>query len=527
MSNHSKDQLFRLIKSLSKAEKRHFRLYANRTMSSQERKFLQLFDALDKIAEYDDDLLVDRLEGINRSNLPHLKRHLFKQLLTSLRLINIQNNIDIQIREQLDFARILYSKGLYMESLRILERIKDTAETHHQDILHLEILEFQKFIESRHITRSRQEGRKMDQLLVDSTHRSEVTLASSELSNLNIQIQGHYIDQGHAKTPDEKKLVENLWEEMQPLPRRLETVGTFFEKINRFQSRMWFNYILLNLKAAKENASEWVGLFRLNPQMKEKDPDLYMRGLYYLLVFQFLIDDNKYYARYLEEFELFVQEMMEQFTPVSRHIAFQYLALSQLNGHLLSKSFQEGYFLIPEIRAELAFHEDLLDEHRLMLFHYKFACLAFATGHFDEALDELDSILQNRSFLREDLHYNAHLLELLCRYQLGQFALLDYRTTALQRLLSKGRDVSQSQKKALTLLRQLTSKPVSDHPRILEKNLMELEALKEDPYESKALKYIDLISWIESLRQHTTIALLLQKNKKLSQTKEEAVLPLK
>lgn len=524
MSNHSKDQLFRLIKSLSKAEKRHFRLYANRTMSSQERKFLQLFDALDKIAEYDDDLLIDRLEGINRSNLPHLKRHLFKQLLTSLRLINIQNNIDIQIREQLDFARILYSKGLYMESLRILERNKETAEGHHQDILHLEILEFQKLIEARHITRSRQEGRKMDQLLVDSTHRSEVTLASSELSNLNIQIQGHYIDQGHAKNPEEQKQVENLWEEMQPLPRRLETVGTFFEKINRFQSRMWYNYILLHFGTAKENASEWVGLFRLNPQMKEKDPDLYMRGLYYLLVFQFLNDDNQYYARYLKEFELFVEEMKEQFTPVSKHIAFQYLALSQLNGYLLSKSFQEGYCRVPEISAELAHHEDLLDEHRLMLFQYKFACLAFAAGHYAEALDKLDGILDNRSFLREDLHYNSHLLELLCRFQLRQFALLDYRITALQRLLSKGRDVSQSLKKALTLLRQLTSKPASERPRILEKALSELNSLKEDPYENKALKYLDLISWIESLRQNTTIASFWQQNKNLSRAKEAVVL---
>ena len=48
MPTTNKDPLFRLIKSLSKPEKRHFRLYVNRTMGDQERKFIVLFDLLDK-----------------------------------------------------------------------------------------------------------------------------------------------------------------------------------------------------------------------------------------------------------------------------------------------------------------------------------------------------------------------------------------------------------------------------------------------------------------------------------------------
>ena len=95
-------------------------------------------------------------------------------------------------------------KGLFMDSLRILERIKQVAERHHQDILHLEILEFQKLIEARHITRSRQIGNKMDLLLNDSTQRSAVTLSTSELFNVNIKIHGYYIEHGHARTPAER-----------------------------------------------------------------------------------------------------------------------------------------------------------------------------------------------------------------------------------------------------------------------------------------------------------------------------------
>ncbi|MEZ4986820.1 MAG: hypothetical protein R2795_17580 [Saprospiraceae bacterium] len=133
MSENNKDPLFRLIKSLSSAEKRHFRLYANRTNLAGEKKFVQLFDLIDKQTNYDEDLLIKKMPGTQtKGQLFNTKRHLYGELLTSLRLIYINKQIDIEIREQIDFARILYSKGMYMEGLRILERIKGVAVEHHR-----------------------------------------------------------------------------------------------------------------------------------------------------------------------------------------------------------------------------------------------------------------------------------------------------------------------------------------------------------------------------------------------------------
>ena len=54
MSNRSTDILFQLIKSLEKAEKRHFKLYIKRSSSREDLKIIQLFDAIDKGKEYDE-----------------------------------------------------------------------------------------------------------------------------------------------------------------------------------------------------------------------------------------------------------------------------------------------------------------------------------------------------------------------------------------------------------------------------------------------------------------------------------------
>lgn len=505
MPTQAKDQLFRLIKSLSKAEKRSFRLYANRTMSSQERKFLQLFDALDRLDDYQEEQLLERLPGTTKSQLSNLKRHLYKQILTSLRLIYIQRYVDIEIREQLDFARILYGKGMYMDALRLLERIKQTAVEHHQDVLHLEVLEFQKMIEARHITRSRQIDQKMDHLLVESTHRSLITLATSELNNLNIQIHGYYIEKGHAKTAAEQAELIDQWRGMQPVTLRDSAVGTFFEKVNLAQAHMWYHYTALRIHLAREHARSWVNLFELNEQMLEMDPDLYMRSLYYLLVFYFLEDNKEEYEIYLSKFEHFLETRGGDFNANSRLIAFVYFQLCKLNRFFLHQDYEGGRRYVQQILPELEELSIHMDDHRRMLFYYKFAYLSFAQGRLDEALEYLNEILTiNSGFLREDIHYNALLLQILCHYELGNYDFLEYRLNSLRRLLNHGKEVFETQRLGEELLRALLRTPLAERRKVLENYTQRIAALQLDPSEQKALKYIDLPGWIDRQLNKTT-----------------------
>ena len=64
MSNRSPDILFKLIKSLEKAEKRHFKLYIKRSSANEDLKIVRLFDALDKQEEYDEKSLLKKLPGM-------------------------------------------------------------------------------------------------------------------------------------------------------------------------------------------------------------------------------------------------------------------------------------------------------------------------------------------------------------------------------------------------------------------------------------------------------------------------------
>ena len=129
MINDQKDNLFQLIKSLTKSEKRQFKLYVGRMGSNNDSKFLNLFNLLDKSSKYSEKLILEK-GVVTKQQLSNLKAHLYKQILISLRLNPIHQNVRIQIREQLDFATILYQKGKifhalgkYRESLDLFDKV--------------------------------------------------------------------------------------------------------------------------------------------------------------------------------------------------------------------------------------------------------------------------------------------------------------------------------------------------------------------------------------------------------------------
>ncbi|MBK8392059.1 MAG: hypothetical protein IPL23_23565 [Saprospiraceae bacterium] len=90
---------------------------------------------MDKQKDLNEPQILQKLKDTDKSQYSNLKRHLYKQIMISLRMIYIQKKADIEIREYLDFVDILYSKGLYIQSLKLLEKAKGLALKSNNDIL--------------------------------------------------------------------------------------------------------------------------------------------------------------------------------------------------------------------------------------------------------------------------------------------------------------------------------------------------------------------------------------------------------
>ncbi len=231
MPNRITDTLFQLIKSLEKAEKRNFKLYIKRSSAKEDLKIIQLFDALDKLHEYDERLLLKKLSSVEKPQLPNLKTHLYKQLLASLRLLKSTDSIDMQLNEQLDYARILYNKGLKQQSLKIIERAKEMARASHKFNFLAQVASLEKKIETLHITRSTPERteRLSNEALEVSAHISMV----AKLSNLALQLYTWYVQNGHARNEKDETGVKQYFKKN--VPPNANALTGFYERVYLYQ----------------------------------------------------------------------------------------------------------------------------------------------------------------------------------------------------------------------------------------------------------------------------------------------------
>ncbi|MFN5936948.1 MAG: hypothetical protein ACK43L_02740 [Sphingobacteriales bacterium] len=240
MPNRSRDELFQLIKTLEKAEKRNFKLFVRRNSATDDLKIIQLFDALDKMEGYDEEALLKRNPELKKQQLSNLKAHLYKQILSSLRIIRQEDNIDIQLHEQLDNARVLYNKGLYTQSLKILQRIKEMAKSYNQITYWLQALFFEKKIETLHITRSFED--RAEQLAGEVEELNDRLVMVGKLSNLALQLYGWYIRMGHARDEEDVMAVKDFF--LERIPTDAQWFNGFYERLYFAQSYSWYEFIL-------------------------------------------------------------------------------------------------------------------------------------------------------------------------------------------------------------------------------------------------------------------------------------------
>ncbi len=214
MANLFSDTLFQLISSLEKSEKRHFKLYIKRSSSKEDLKIIRLFDALDKMTDYDEKILLKKLNGIPKSRLYNLKAHLYKQLLASLRLLKTTENTDLKLSEHLDNARLLYNKGLKLQSLHILEKAKELAKANQKYNFLVQVISLEKKIETLHITRSSLEktGKLAEEAQENSEHIDRVT----RLSNLALLLYRWYVKNGHARNEQDEKGIRHFFKTSLP-----------------------------------------------------------------------------------------------------------------------------------------------------------------------------------------------------------------------------------------------------------------------------------------------------------------------
>ncbi len=494
MPNRSVDTLFQLVKSLEKSEKRNFKLYVGRNSSVEQLKVIELFDALDRMTDYDEAVLLKRTPGIKKQQLSNQKGHLYKLILSSLRLIRDDQNIDIQLHEQLGYARILYNKGLYLQALRLLDKLKELARDHHQMSFLMQALFFEKKIEALHITRSSEN--RAATLVKESEDVAGQIERINASSNLSLMLYDWYIRHGHARNKKDEAELEAFFEKH--LPVATEAAPEFYEQLFLHQSYCWYAFIRQDFLMYYRYTSKWVELFQKHPEMIKVETLQYIKGLHNLLGAHFDLRNEDGFARVLAMFEEFEASDVVQLIDNNRIQAFVYLQLARINHHFLKGTFTEGLALVPYLEEKLEEYHLQLDRHRVLVFYYKIACLYFGSGDNERAIDYLQKIINWKVDLRTDLQCYARLLHLIAHYELGNSDILEYLIKSVYRFMAKMNSLSPVEEEMFRFLRNSLGLSAGSEKAAFGLLLEKIKAFENDPRETRTFAYLDVISWLES-----------------------------
>jgi hypothetical protein len=501
MPNRSTDALFQLIKSLEKSEKRNFKLFVKRNSASDNLKTIQLFDALDKMTEYDEALLLKKNKSISKQQLSNIKAHLYKQILSSLRIIKDETNIDLQLHELMDHARILYNKGLYHQSLKALKQLKDLARAHQQITYLQQALFFEKKIEALYITRSMQN--RADQLCQEADLVNDSLTLVNRLSNLSLQLYSWYIQHGHARNEKDIKSIQAFFQSQ--LPAEAAQAKGFYEKIYLYQSYCWYAFIRLDFLQYYRNCQKWVDLFTTYPDMLAVETASYIKGMHNLMGAHFDLLNHEKLEECIKDFEKFARHKLVVQNDNNRILTYQYLYTSRINLYFLQGTFDKGLKMVPHLEAMLKEYGIYLDTHRVLVFYYKIACLYFGSGDNEKAIDYLNRIINQKADLRTDLQCYARLLHLIAHYELGNFELLEYLIKSVYRFMAKMENLSKVEEEMFTFLRRSFHVGAHALKPEFEKLLGKLKKYEGNPLETRAFAYLDVISWLESKIHHVNV----------------------
>ena len=492
MSTVRKDILFELVSSLSKSEKRKFRIYAKQINQNGNVLFVQLFDYLEKRSSYDPAQLVKDLPQINAKQIPNIKRLLYKHILTSLAALYKDQQISLEIRNFIDYSDILYSKGLYHQAIKILSRAKKIAISNHRNHLHLEIINAEKVIESRHITRSSTE--RMHGLMIEAQKINSITQNISSLSNSKLYLQRYFINYGMVKSLSSEEKIKSYYQEN--LAHWDLTKMTFYEKVNYHQTMYWYFYLFQDYTNCYNNSWSLVQEYLKYPKIEESDDEMFLISIHQLLNCTYFISDKE---RIIELLQFFEPHLKKKRLNLNTNVLSKLLYYqASCNKFFLTEEFKKGLILIPKIIRFIDSYKEYLDNYKIMILYYKMAYMNFCAGNHLESIDFLNIIINNKNPLREDIVIYSRLMLMMVHYELQNFDFLNYLIRSVERLVKQSSQSDQVSQSMILFFKKLEKTEAGNHKILFKDFRVEIEKLEQVQTNKRSFIFLNIQRWIES-----------------------------
>ncbi|MCB0395135.1 MAG: hypothetical protein KDD36_00690 [Flavobacteriales bacterium] len=492
----SSDDLFQLIQSMSKSEKRYFKIFASKHVIGEKNAYVVLFDAIASRDTYDEKALVKKLR--NEPFIKHLsvrKNYLYNMILEALSAYHAHGSVEAQLNRSLHHAEILYKKSLYKNCDKVLEQVIKTAVKYEYFDYASKALSFKR----RMI---------IERYAVDKgvENKLEDILQQIDLNNqrfMNQQTYGGILMKILVKAKKEGEKIRSMASSKWVFDSlNSEELSNEDGPLSNWARQQYYNSLNLlylmtsDWEKAYESSRKMLDIFEQNPALIERSPQSYTSLISNSCPAMLAVRKYDEYRKNLHKLKNApVTSSMEEARRFYRYYN-NALILSMNTG-----AFDEGVKYAPAIKAGLTSYGSGITPLRTMSFYYNLFYVYFGVGDYKNALYWLNKILNEKVWeLRQDLMCFSRIVNLILHYELGNDGLLDYAVRSTYLFLQKRERAYQLERIIIDFI-QKKAPHITNKTQLIEafrETRHEIITLREDPYERKALEYFDFIAWIDS-----------------------------
>lgn len=485
--------LILLINSLSKAEKRYFRLLAN--LQTGDKIYLFLFGLLEK-NKSEEDICNEFQHRYSGKSLETAGKHLYTIILDALVRLREKQDIQTQTFHSISKSNLLFERGLIEEAFSELDKAFELATSYENDSLTLLIYRTElKYHSSLNFNKI------SEKQLVAKQMRIHEIMKYTRSINLHLQLYNilkyRIIHKGHVRSDKQKSNLNDLVLSELNLMANNSYRGFEAEKLHLlFQATYYLNSG--NYKSALRLYEELIYLFEKNTHLLLNPP------IYYLSTLRGILDSLHTMGLY-KEMPFFLSKLStleKQAYPVVflfevRWLNYFYQLVSLLN----TGDFEKACALFHSYEDSLYKKTHLLNpEHLLQLYLYT-SILYLSLHDLVNARKYMKKIISSGKFFYPLPSYKtARLINLLLQAESGKLEVIENEINSIKRTIHLEKHAYITEK---LIFRFVSAYPLPAYPqgkkRLWLQYKKDMEIIRNNKYEQQLLKTFDFLSWIESI----------------------------
>lgn len=424
-----------------------------------------------------------------------LKKQLYEQLLEALHQFDLFTNPEQQLQRGIHQCQLLLQRGLFSQCEKRIGRFwKQAVQMNHHEA-QLQLQHLKMMMMARNYYKTGQPNaleawqQKTNSILSELQSASHYRYLSSKVYKMQYEAG----DRGKELATKMKTIVSR------PEFTNEKHADTLRAKLDFLQVRALYHFTNSENKKAASFNSRFLKLLEENPLLLELHADRYFSVLNNYLIDCLLLKNFKELNSGLQKMRsLTGQTAFRRLINFDANV-FRLGYLIELNAYFATGNFREMKKQFRTITKGLEQFGNRVVKHNRITIQYLMAYGSFALGEYDNAIDYLYPILQEKeSAVAENIQQAARMLQLLSHFEKGDFLFTESLVKSLRRMFRN--DGAELQRAMLSFILTIIHKHAKD-PGAWEKMERKVEMLSKKASVQSALNLFDFNVW---LKQHRT-----------------------